>query len=209
MQHRRLWIPIVLIAVGFLAPRPVSADSNQDASAFISDFGHRAIAALTSPNISDEELTKRFRALFEEGFDVPYIAKSALGRFWPRASEAERAQFIPLFEDYIVEIYASQFRQYKGENFEAKSAMEGPNGVSVYSEVVQPDGPTTKLEWVVVPVDGKPKIRDIKIEGVSMITTYRDQFANEILQHDGKVAGLLDALRDKTASLRSNTGGNG
>jgi len=72
--------------------------------------------------------------------------------------------------------------------------------------VVQPDGPATKLEWIVVNVDGKPKIRDIKIEGVSMITTYRDQFASEILQRDGKIAGLIDALREKTASLHANNG---
>jgi ABC-type transporter MlaC component len=41
-----------------------------------------------------------------------------------------------------------------------------------------------------------------------MITTHRDQFANEILQHNGEVSGLIEALRAKTASLRS-TAGNG
>jgi phospholipid transport system substrate-binding protein len=207
MLLRRLWAPVLLILVGLALPRAAGADSAKDASEFINEFGHRAITALTVPNISDEELVKRFRELFEEGFDVPYIAKSALGRFWPRATEEERAQYIPLFEDYVVEIYASQFRQYTGENFKATSTQPGPdNGVSVYSDVAQPDGPTTKLEWVVTMQSGTPKIRDVKIEGVSMITTYRDQFANEILQSNGKVAGLLEALRAKTAQLRSGNG---
>jgi len=204
MLSRRLLLPVLLV-VGMAAAAPAAnAGPAEDAAKFIDDFGHRAIQALTAENLSDQELTKRFRALFEEGFDIPFIARSALGRFWPRASAQERAEYIPLFEDYIIEIYASQFRQYSGEMFEAQEARVSAEGaIFVASDVMQPDGPVTKLEWVVVPVDGKFKIRDIKIEGVSMITTYRDQFANEILQRNGKVAGLIDALREKTASLHT------
>jgi len=208
MSSRRHILPLVVAILGFLSLRPATADSVDDAVKYIDDFGQRAISALTAPNLSNEDLTSRFRSLFEEGFDVAFIAKSALGVFWKRATEEERAQYIPLFEDYIVEIYAGQFRQYSGESFKAKfSRAEADGTVTVISEVVQPDGPVTPLQWTLVLVDGTYKIRDIKIEGVSMINTYRDQFANEILQRDGKVAGLLDALRQKTASLR--TPGNG
>ena len=205
MSSRRHLLPVVIVILGFAGLRPAAADPADDGAKFIDDFGHRAIAALTEPNLSDQELTARFKSLFEEGFDVAVIARSALGVFWKRATEDERAQYIPLFEDYIVEIYASQFRQYSGENFKAKSAhAEADGSVTVISEVVQPDGPVTPLQWTLVPADGgKYKIRDIKIEGVSMINTYRDQFSNEILQHDGKVAGLLEALREKTASLKA------
>lgn len=206
MITRRLLIPIVFVVVG-LAGRPAAADPAQDAQTFINDFGHRAIEALTEKNISDAELIKRFKSLYEEGFDVSYIARSALGRFWPRATDDEKAQYVPLFEDYVVTIYAGQFRDYTGQGVTAKSAQVGADGVIiVFSDIVSSDGPPTKLEWIIGNVDGKPKIRDIKIEGVSMITTYRDQFANEILQRDGKIAGLINALREKTASLHANNG---
>lgn len=205
MSLRRHLLPVVIVVLGLTGLRSAAADSADDAAKFIDDFGQRAIAALTAPNLSDQELTARFKSLFEEGFDIAVIARSALGVFWKRATEDERAQYIPLFEDYIVEIYASQFRQYSGESFKAKSARAEPDGsVTVISEVVQSDGPITPLQWTLVPADGgKYKIRDIKIEGVSMINTYRDQFSNEILQRDGKIAGLLDALREKTASLKA------
>ena len=80
--------------------------------------------------------------------------------------------------------------------------------VVVASTVEQTDGPTTKISWTIGIVDGKQKIQDIKIEGVSLIISYRDQFANEILQHDGKVSGLIDDLREKTAH-RDSAGSNG
>ncbi len=80
--------------------------------------------------------------------------------------------------------------------------------MEVFSDLVNPDGSVVKIEWTVANVDGKPKIRDIKVEGVSMITTYRDQFADEILQNNGKIGGLLNALREKTASPRAQVAGN-
>ncbi len=209
MLSRHFLVPVILLVFGVASAHVALANSSQDAAKFINEFGQRAIAALKAPNISNAELTKRFRGLFDEGFDVPYVARSALGHFWIRASEQERAQYIPLFEDYIVEIYSSQFRGYQIKAFTAQSAHAGAdNLVEVFSDLVNPDGSVVKIEWTVANVDGKPKIRDIKVEGVSMITTYRDQFADEILQNNGKIGGLLNALREKTASPRAQVAGN-
>jgi phospholipid transport system substrate-binding protein len=211
MITRKVFLTVALIAASLVWPlAQAKADTASDAAAFIENFGHRAIASLTDKSLSDQELTKRFRALFEEGFDVPYIARSALGRFWQRASTEERKEYVPLFEDYIVEVYASQFRDYSGETFKATGSRTDGDDVTVVSaEVQRTDGPATKVEWYVADENGKFKIQDVKIEGVSMITTHRDQFANEILQHDGKVSGLIEALRAKTASLRNQEGTNG
>ena len=202
MAKRRLFIAVIFLLAGFAAPQAAKAEPGDNAVAFINSFGQRAIDSLTKPGISDQELIGNFRTLFEEGFDVAFIARSALGRFWRKATEMQRAEYVPLFEDYIVHIYAVQFRQYSGEKFVAQSAREIPDGgFVVLSDVVLPDGPATKLEWAVFDVEGAQKIRDIKVEGVSMITTYRDQFANTILQSNGEVAGLIDALKQKTTQL--------
>jgi len=208
MAMRRLIIAVIFLLGGLAAPFPAHAEPGDEAVDFVNKFGARAIEALTAPNLTDQELVSRFRTLFEDGFDVAYIARSSLGRFWPRASEQERSEFVPLFEDYVVQIYAIQFREYSGEKFDARSARALPGGgFAVLSDVVRPDGPTTKMEWSVYPVDGKQKIRDIKIEGVSMITTYRDQFANTILQSNGALTGLMDALKQKTAQLAAEASG--
>lgn len=199
---------VLLLTVPCSAGAAAQATSPHGAASFVDDFGHRAITALTAPNLNDQELVNRFKSLFEEGFDVRYLARSALGRFWPVASGQERAEYVPLFEDYISWVYAMQFRHYSGETFKVERTQPGPeNMVTVLSTVVRPDGTKTNIEWVVANVDGKMKIRDIKIEGVSMIISHRDEFANVIAQNDGKVAGLIDALRNKVAELQGS--GNG
>lgn len=205
---RRVLPAFALILLCFGGASPAAADEKPDAVTFINSFGQQAIRELTQPNLSDDELFKRFRTLFEQGFDVSYIAKSALGRFWRRTSESERSAYVAAFEDYMVKIYAMKFKAYSGESFTANTSQPAPEGgVTVSSTVVKPDGPQTKIDWIVDDESGSPKIRDIKIEGVSMVNSYRDEFANEILQHDGKVAGLIDALRDKTAHLGSEDSG--
>ncbi len=49
------------------------------------------------------------------------------------------------------------------------------------------------------------KILDVIVEGASMSQTLRSDFGSIIRQKGGKVSGLLDVLRVKTAALE-NTG---
>lgn len=198
---------IALTPVIFLIGGDARADDSQDAVTFINDFGNRAISELTGPELTDKDLQDRFRKLFEEGFDVSYIARSALGRFWRKANEQERADYTGVFEDYMVQVYSAKFRQYSGQTFKATGGQPSPGGgTSVSSLVSNTDKPETKIDWTVNKVDGKQKIRDIKIEGVSMITSYRDEFAQVVLQNNGQVQGLIDTLRAKTEQLRADKG---
>ncbi len=48
--------------------------------------------------------------------------------------------------------------------------------------------------------DGAYKISDVIVEGVSMLVTQRSEFASIIQRHGGQVQGLLDLMREKTAS---------
>lgn len=201
---------IALTPVVFLIGGGLRAEEPQEAAVtFINDFGNRAISELTGPDLTDADLQSRFRGLFEEGFDVPYLARAALARFWRKANEQERADYTAVFEDYMVQVYSAKFRQYSGQAFKATGGKAAPGGgFFVASLVTNPDGPETKIDWTVDEVDGKQKIRDIKIEGVSMIQTYRDDFAQVVLQNNGQVQGLIDTLNRKTEQLRADKGGN-
>jgi phospholipid transport system substrate-binding protein len=60
------------------------------------------------------------------------------------------------------------------------------------------DGSKIPIHWR-VRGKGDYKIVDVLVEGVSMAITQRDEFAAIIQQRDGKVEGLLKALRKKTS----------
>lgn len=175
-----------------------AAASVPEAGSFISNLADEAIAGVTDTSISDEERVRRFRELLKVKFDVPQIARFVLGRYWRVASPEERDTYTQLFEDYIVQTYASRFREYNNENLKVQNATRNPDGDVMVVSNIERNGPPIRVEWK-LQADGKTfKIVDVVIEGVSMAVTQRDDFAATIQARGGKVAGLIDALRQKT-----------
>ncbi len=171
-----------------------------EASNFISKLASDAIAGLADQTMSLEERTRRFRTLLTTDFDVPEIARFVLGRYWRVATPDERAEYTKLFEDYIVNIYATRFHQYNGEQLKVNGAVSDDDGALVSSSIMRPNGaPPVKVDWKLKSEAPSFKIVDVMVEGVSMSVTQRDDFAAAIQAHGGKVAGLIDMLRQKVA----------
>ena len=103
--------------------RPLSAeDGAGQPDTFLVQFGNKAIAKLTDPNISDEDQIARFRELLYAGFDVPVLALSQLSRAVEQR-EDKRPQLADLREsgsieqdaDVVMFIYREQYYHERAE----------------------------------------------------------------------------------------------
>ena len=111
---------VLALAVATAAPA-ARADSHLDASTkFISDLANEAIETLTDKSNTSEERRDKFRKLFRDGFAVNGIARFVAGRYWRKAPDAERTEYLALFEDVIVNTWADRFSQYSGQKFVSK-----------------------------------------------------------------------------------------
>ena len=198
-MERRLF----LAAVAALLWRPSFAQAGAagaDAQKFIDNLGEATVSSLTGSSLSEAERGTRFRSLLESQFDMPGISKFVLARYWRVASDAERADFQRLFEDLLVQAYAKKFTEYAGERFQvAGSQANDDDSITVNSLINRPNGDVVRLDWRVADAGGL-KISDLIVEGVSLRTTYRSDVASVIQNNGGKVADLIDALRQKTGS---------
>ena len=177
-----------------------AAPSTADAQKFIDSLGEAAISALTGTDLSEDERETRFRGLLESHFDLPGISKFVLARYWRVATDAERADFRRLFETLLVQAYAKKFAEYAGERFKVSGALANDDGsITVNSLIDRPNGDQIRLDWRIEDVSGL-KISDLIVEGVSLRTTYRSDVGSVIQNGGGKVASLLDALRQKTGT---------
>jgi phospholipid transport system substrate-binding protein len=190
---------IVLAIAAFGAP----ARAATDAPGFIADLGDRAVKVLTSTE-SEADREKQFRSLFDEGFDVPGIAKFVLGTYWRSAQEAQRKEFEQLFESYVIHAYTVRFSAYSGQQMKiGASRPEGDAGSLVSSQILSPGGgPPVKIDWRVNKSEGAYKITDVIVEGVSMAVTERQEFAAIIQRGGGQVEALLKLLRERTAGVQ-------
>ena len=200
VARRRLLAAFGLaLLLPFLPIGTASADAETET--FIRDLGDKAVGQLTGDNLTDAERAERFRALLLEHFDVPQIAQYVLGRYWRVATPEEQAEYLQLFEDYLVSSYSQRFAEYTGEAFEVVSSRtQSDNLELVRSYVVTRSGEKAKLDWIIERQDGTLLILDLKVEGLSMSETHRSEFASVIQNNGGQVSALLDALRKKTGA---------
>jgi phospholipid transport system substrate-binding protein len=197
-MHRRSFLAATAALLAF--PALARAATTAEAQKFIDSLGEVAISSLTGTDLSEEEREKRFRTLLESHFDLPGISRFVLARYWRLASDAERADFRRLFETLLVQAYAKKFAEYAGERFNVSGAHANDDGsITVNSLIDRPNGDQIRLDWRVEGANGL-KISDLIVEGVSLRTTYRSDVASVIQNNGGKVAGLIEALRQKTGT---------
>ncbi len=166
------------------------------AEKFISTMGDEAIGFLSNSNLSVSQKEQEFRKLLNRNFDMDTISRFALGRNWQTASAAQKKEYQSLVNNMIVEVYSQRFNDYQGESFEVKSSQ--PTGKSDYlvSSVIVPEGGSkVKVDWRVRDNNGRFKIVDVIVEGVSMTLTQRSEFASVIQRGGGDVDALIAHLK--------------
>lgn len=209
MMGCRRW-PFVLLVLTFVCALPQTAKVQappQEPGAFINDLGQRAIRLLEDKSATEAKQRAEFRALLREGFATRAIGYFVIGKYRRATDRAKINEFVETFENYIVELYSSQFRNYSGETFKVVRVLKTsrPNDFIVITYILRPNGERIlKVAFQVRRRAGKPsKILDVKIEGVSMILAQRDEFTAYISQHGGRVQALIDVLKERIVKLKS------
>ncbi len=204
--------PMLLLLAG-LAAAPaggradVPATSTAEAAKFVQTLGDRAVALFA--NYTPAEAAKsreEFRQIFDQGFDLELISRFVLGSAWRTATPDQKAQYRQLFDDWVLDTYSRRIGAYKGETFKVTGSepIAGTDAI-VETEIIRNDGPPLKAAWRVRDIDGKLKIIDVVVEGISMALTQRQEFASEI-QHKG-LDGLIRDLKARVDNLKANAGG--
>ncbi|MGZ8194792.1 MAG: MlaC/ttg2D family ABC transporter substrate-binding protein, partial [Methylosarcina sp.] len=74
----------------------------------------------------------------------------------------------------------------------------GANKLIVKTEVLQPGLNPVDVNYRMFLSQGKWKVYDIMIEGVSLVTNYRSSFSEEI-QRKGSLSALIDSLAKRNS----------
>lgn len=186
MVRRFVYSLITILYISQITPLQ-AADS---AKSFIEDLGRRAIESLTKPGVSQSQLESSFQSLLEEGFDVERIGQFVMGQYWKTMNPDQQNRFIPIFENRLKKSYANRFQEYRGVDFKVKSAREEGHHYIVSSTIQKPGGPITPVDWFVK----GGKIHDVKVEGVSMSITIRDEYRALVHSNNGDIEKFLATL---------------
>ena len=140
-------------------------------------------------------------ALAEEkilpNFNFDKISRLVLGKNWTRATPEQKTAFQTEFRTLLIRTYATALSKYKNQTIEYKPLRMAENAAtaSVKTAILQPGGQPIAVDYSLEKKTDTWKVYDIVIEGVSLVTNYRGQFAQEIRQNG--LDSLIKKLGDK------------
>lgn len=130
-------------------------------------------------------------------FDFTRMTRIAVARNW-RLATAEQQQALTLeFKTLLVRTYSTALSSYRDQVIEYKPLRLTPDAteVTVRSDVRQSGKERMTIDYDMEKTPAGWKVYDVKIAGVSLVTTYRDTFAGRV--RDSGIEGLIKSLSDK------------
>ncbi|MDR2452357.1 MAG: ABC transporter substrate-binding protein [Candidatus Accumulibacter sp.] len=136
-------------------------------------------------------------------FDFQRMTALAMGREWRKATAEQQKRLADEFRTLLVRTYSNALTGYKDEAVSYKQTRMQPNDTeaTVRSEIAQPGGKPIRLDYSVEKQPDGWKVYDVIVTGVSLVTNYRDTFAQEVRAHG--VDGLIKMLSDKNRQLEA------
>lgn len=131
------------------------------------------------------------------------MAKLALGKHWRKASKDQKIAFVNEFKNLLVRTYSKSMVEFKDQDIKyfPLHLAKGTQKTLVRAEIIQPNGPSIPMAYRMRVKNNAWKVYDIKIDGISLVTSYRGTFAQEVRK--GGIDGLLQYLHDKNNKLNS------
>ena len=177
------------------------SDFASGAQLFVQTMAEEAFTSL-SGKMKKAEREKRFREIMHRYIAFRGVAKWVLGRTWRKATKEQQEKYLELFEELMIATYAHRFEGHSGETLNiVKTEVVNKVDALVFSKLSRTDAAKPlSVDWRIRASEGKYKIVDILVEGVSMAKTQRAEFASVMRKNDGDIDALLIELRQRLAS---------
>jgi phospholipid transport system substrate-binding protein len=159
----------------------------------------RVVKVLDDPALKKESKTTERRAtlrrIADEIFDFTQISQRSLGRHWQTRTPAEREEFVVLFGDLLERSYISKIESYSGERVVYAGETLDGDQATVRTRIVTKQGTEVPVDYRMFERDGRWRVFDVNIEGVSLVGNYRSQFNAIIVR--SSYQDLVTKLRAK------------
>ncbi len=188
-----------LILLVLYLTAPFSAASDRGAVDVVENLHTTLLAVMKDGGqIGYKGRYDRLEPVIRASFDLPFISKTVLGRYWETLNQEQRSKFIETFSELSIATYAGNFDSYSGERFKTISEKEVTGGrILVKTKLIKSDGGEIPLDYIFHRVDQEWHIINVIAEGVSDLALKRAEYAVFL-----KVKGfdaLLIKLNEKIA----------
>jgi phospholipid transport system substrate-binding protein len=200
------WACVALVALGQTLAFETVARAAADPAiieaprTLISETGDKILVILAKRDQTVESRIRQIEEIAYEVFDFTTMSKLVLAREWRKLDKEKRAEFVREFKLHLSNTYGTRLDRYEQEKIEVfGSQVEPRDDVTIKTKIVGGQFNDAVISYRLRENDGQWRIIDVVIEGVSLVSNYRSQFA-EVLS-TGTIDDLLAKLRDKNFKI--------
>ena len=184
-----------------LGPAGETPPGGHPAAQAVLRMAQEAMAVLSDASLSEDQRSGKLRHMMAQDIDIPPIARFVLGRYWRGATERQREVYVAAYSDYILSTYAAKIGGGGAavDRFDViKTQVHGTKEFLVHCVVGRAGGEPLRVVWRLRQRDGRYRIIDLMVEGVSLVQTQRQEFVSFIRANGGSVDKLIAELRQRT-----------
>jgi|TARA_B110000495_G_C22909952_1_gene531349 phospholipid transport system substrate-binding protein len=165
---------------------------------FVQSTVNRAAKTLGG-SLTKEERVEKLKEIASETVDIRGIGYYTLGAYRKNINDEVIKKYEILFEQYFLKSFASRLAEYSNPEIDVVSKKKLNENYTMVSSILvsTEQRPEVKIDWRIYTKDPEnPKIRDLIIEGLSLVRTQREEFSSIIQGNDGDINALLVVLKD-------------
>lgn len=160
-------------------------------------------AVLTELRTTGSDRAAKRAKIFEivaARFDYREMAQRTLATNWKTTSPEDQAHFIDLYSRLLQSTYMAHIENYTNQKVEYRNERIRSSQAIVETVIIDGNKEIPISYKLRVDTNGASwQVYDVVIEGVSLISTYRGEYAG-IVKNNG-ISGLLNQLEEKIRSL--------
>lgn len=181
-----------------LLSQTVKADDKVAAEEFVKCKLDSAFAVLQNEDLQQEAKKKAVVDIVTPMFDFELMAKLSLGKkYWPDLTDENKAKYTELFVKRLRTSYLDKLTLYTDEKVTFESPVQVKSKIHVPTYLVSKEKKISML-YKLYKSKETWKIYDVEIQGVSIIRSYRAQFA--AILENGTVDDLFLKMEESAAN---------
>ncbi|MDA9635163.1 ABC transporter substrate-binding protein [Candidatus Pelagibacter sp.] len=185
---------IFFIIINFIN---VSNSYSIEPDVFVQSTVNRASKVLND-NLSKDQKIKILKSIAAETVDIKGIGMYTLGSYRKTLSENKKKEYDILFKQYFLKTFSSRLAEYSNPEIEVNFKKKLNKNYTMVSSILiaTEQRPEVKIDWRIYTKNpDNLKIRDLIIEGLSLVRTQKEEFSSIIRSNDGNIDALFSDLR--------------
>lgn len=195
---------VAAVCVLLMVTSTVDAASAMTPTDTVKEAINDVLRILKNENMDREQRWLAIGTIIDARFDFRSMSQSILATNWESATAEEKRRFVEFFSQYLEDTYRTKIEAYTDQRVEYVSEQIRKDRAIVDTEIVT-SSTRIPVSYRLKNNEGAWYAYDVIIEGVSLVSNYRNTF-NAIIKSEG-MDGLLGDLEGRIARYKQKHGG--